>query len=305
MEKLDIVYTYVNSSIESWKKSRDETKQLFYNKIDNNIDSNINCRYEDNDELKYSLRSMNEYFPNVGKVFIVVSDREQIPLWLNLNNVIVVEHKDIIPLEYLPTFNSHVIELYISNIKDLSDKFLYLNDDIFFCGNCKTNDFICDNTHIYYITNELSKTGKSTVKEVGYRSAWKNANKLMNRMFMNESRYKLFHAPIIIDKKCYEDMKGIFKDDVVKTSLSRFRSIYDVNFVCSVYPYYMYHMNRAILTNKYCINFFDDDLDKLDYKIKTIEDDNIKFFCANTYFFTLDIYIRSKFITSSIYENQL
>ena len=50
-------------------------------------------RFEDNEELRYSLRSLEQYAPWVRRIFIVTNG--QIPYWLNLDNprVSIVTHE--------------------------------------------------------------------------------------------------------------------------------------------------------------------------------------------------------------------
>ena len=50
-------------------------------------------RFEDNEELRYSLRSLEQYAPWVRRIFIVTNG--QIPHWLNLDNprVSIVTHE--------------------------------------------------------------------------------------------------------------------------------------------------------------------------------------------------------------------
>lgn len=50
-------------------------------------------RFEDNDELRYSLRSVEKYAPWVRHIFIVTNG--QIPHWLDLENprVTIVTHE--------------------------------------------------------------------------------------------------------------------------------------------------------------------------------------------------------------------
>ena len=93
-----------------------------------------------NQELKYSLRSLEKYAPWINKVYIVTNG--QIPKWLNLDNprVKIVTHDQIMPKYALPTFNSMAIEANLAHIPDLSEKFLYSNDDTFF-GNNATPSF--------------------------------------------------------------------------------------------------------------------------------------------------------------------
>ena len=65
------------------------------------------------------------------------------PSWLNVANekIVVVKHEDFIPKEYLPTFNSHTIELNLHRIKGLSEYFIYFNDDTFILDKLQEKDF--------------------------------------------------------------------------------------------------------------------------------------------------------------------
>ena len=67
-------------------------------------------RYISNDEMKYSLRSLEKFCQDLGTVFIVTSSR--LPKWLNTEHpkIQIVRHEEIISDEFLPTFNSSVIE---------------------------------------------------------------------------------------------------------------------------------------------------------------------------------------------------
>ena len=88
-------------------------------------------RYENHDELKYSLRSLEKYAPWINHIYIITNNQR--PIWLNnTEKVTIVDHREIIPSQLLPTFNSCTIEQYLVEIKDLSEHFIYLNDDMFF-----------------------------------------------------------------------------------------------------------------------------------------------------------------------------
>ncbi|XP_028256463.1 N-acetylglucosamine-1-phosphotransferase subunits alpha/beta [Parambassis ranga] len=99
-------------------------------------------RFEDNEELRYSLRSVERHAPWVRHIFIVTNG--QIPSWLNLDNprVSVVSHQDIfLNHSHLPTFSSPAIETHIHRIPGLSQKFIYLNDDVMFGKDVWPDDF--------------------------------------------------------------------------------------------------------------------------------------------------------------------
>ncbi|XP_074482216.1 N-acetylglucosamine-1-phosphotransferase subunits alpha/beta [Sebastes fasciatus] len=99
-------------------------------------------RFEDNEELRYSLRSVERHAPWVRHIFIVTNG--QIPSWLNLDNprVTVVTHQDtFLNNSHLPTFSSPAIETHMHRIPGLSQKFIYLNDDVMFGKDVWPDDF--------------------------------------------------------------------------------------------------------------------------------------------------------------------
>ena len=278
---LDIVFTYVNTNSHKWIKERELTKQQYYYECENNVDGNIDHRFTDNDEIRYAFRSIEKYVKFDTKIYLVVSDEGQIPLWIDRQTINIIYHRDIIPSIYLPTFNSQVIELYIHKIKGLSDNFLYFNDDMMLGRNTTEKDFIENNQYKFYVCNEYSKVGIPNTKELGYRSAWKNGNRYLDRMFKIERRYKLNHCPVIINKIIYSQLLDIMNEEVRITSRSRFRSINDYNIICSIYPYFMYYTNQGILIqNENIINIFENEIERN----KKYEDlKYCLFFCMNHY----------------------
>ncbi|XP_017476458.1 PREDICTED: N-acetylglucosamine-1-phosphotransferase subunits alpha/beta-like [Rhagoletis zephyria] len=88
-------------------------------------------RFADNDELRYSLRSLERFAPWIRNVFLVTNG--QIPRWLNVEHprLRIVQHRDIFANQsHLPTFSSSAIECHLHRIAGVSPQFLYLNDDI-------------------------------------------------------------------------------------------------------------------------------------------------------------------------------
>ncbi len=99
-------------------------------------------RFRDNQELKYSLRSVYKFAPWVRHIFIVTNG--QVPSWLNTEHprLTVVSHRDIFPnSSHLPTFSSPAIESHLHRIKGLADKFIYFNDDVMLGNTVWPDDF--------------------------------------------------------------------------------------------------------------------------------------------------------------------
>lgn len=135
---VDIVYLWCNSNDANWiGKKNNELKK--YNKpLDN--DAVSDCRFISTDELKFSLRSLEKFAPWINKIYIVTDN--QIPDWLDTTNskVKIIDHKEILPEGALPTFNATAIETSLHKIPELSEHFLFANDDMFF-GQPVTKDF--------------------------------------------------------------------------------------------------------------------------------------------------------------------
>ena len=97
-----------------WIKMGDVGKKNEFLPADRQVDPQVagECRYVENDELRYSLRSVEKFAPWIRRVYIVTDD--QTPAWLDTSNprIRVVSHREIMPAEILPVFNSCTIELF-------------------------------------------------------------------------------------------------------------------------------------------------------------------------------------------------
>lgn len=126
---IDLIYLWVDGNDPEWL-----VKKNAFLPADKQVDPEVagECRYVENDELRYSLRSVEMYAPWVRRIYVVTDD--QTPVWLDTSNprVRVVSHREIMPREILPVFNSCTIELFLPRIPDLAEHFLYANDDMFF-----------------------------------------------------------------------------------------------------------------------------------------------------------------------------
>lgn len=128
---MDAVITYVDGNDPFWKAD--------YQKYTNV--PIMDKRFRDWGTLKYLLRGIHKYMPFVDNVYLVVSHPSQVPSWADQENLHIVLHKDIIPAEFLPTFNSNPIEMHLHRIEGLSEEYLYFNDDLFPVAECLAEDF--------------------------------------------------------------------------------------------------------------------------------------------------------------------
>jgi len=140
---IDLVVPYVDSSDPEWKKNFRETIRHF-------IGGNSPSRYRPLGLFKYFFRGVEANMPWIRKIHLIVASESQIPSWIERKNprLNVVLHRDYIPAEFLPTFNSNVIEMFYHRIKDLSENFIIANDDIIAASYHSEYDYFRNDTPV-------------------------------------------------------------------------------------------------------------------------------------------------------------
>lgn len=215
-EKIDLVYLWCNLDDPNFKQRKENfLKGQIVDKEANNP-----CRFTDNGELKYSLRSVELYAPWVNKIYIVTDN--QIPNWLNLDNpkIEIIKQNDILLNSAIPSFNSIAIEHSIKNIPNLEEHFIYANDDMFF--NLPTEPEFFFNKKGYPISRFRKKRKKRYYTL--YEYALNNAENLIYKKFKINLNFEPHHNIDAYLKSevinCYET----FKSEIDKTINSHFRN---------------------------------------------------------------------------------
>jgi hypothetical protein len=142
---IDIVYLWVDGQDTAWQAKRSAAHAALSAVDTQGLApfSNVEGRFRDNEELRYSLRALSQFFPQHGHVYIVTDS--QIPAWLKPSaGLTIVDHRDLMPAARLPTFDSGNIESYIHRIPQLSERFFYFNDDVFFGAPVQLDDWFFD-----------------------------------------------------------------------------------------------------------------------------------------------------------------
>lgn len=155
---IDAVYTWVNGSDPIWRSDRDfwyqrsiqeydtparNTQKSQSNGSDDEDGASADNHFRDNDELRYSIRSLDKYAPWIRHIYIVTNG--QVPSWLDTDSprITIVKHSEIFQnSSHLPVFSSSAIESNLERIPGLSDTFLYFNDDVFLAAPVWPDDFI-------------------------------------------------------------------------------------------------------------------------------------------------------------------
>ena len=251
---IDFVILWVDGNDPKWQSEKA--------KYDPNVndDSNSVNRYRDWGLLPYWFRGVEKFTPWVNKIHFVTWGH--VPEFLNLNNpkLNVVNHKDFIPEEYLPTFSSHAIELNIHRIPNLAEKFVYFNDDMFVVRHMDEKAFFNEGLPCTYggeipmaFQGDTGIWQHASVNNMGVINSHFNKKqqvKSFNRKYINKNYrwqdnvrtlaieklfpdyflgFKNLHAPGAYLKSTFEEVwkkeSGLLKN----TSSHKFRSADDVN----------------------------------------------------------------------------
>lgn len=146
---MDVVITYVNGNDPVW---REDYRQYADAPI-------LTKRFRDWGTLKYLLRGIEANMPFIRNVYMVVSHASQVPDWADTDNLNIVLHEDIIPEEYLPTFNCNTIEMHLHRIPGLDEEYLYFNDDLYPLSPCEPTDFFRNGKGVLKFRTHYMATG--------------------------------------------------------------------------------------------------------------------------------------------------
>jgi hypothetical protein len=134
----DIVYLWVNGQDSDWLLRRRTAEKQYYGPQSCRF-SNVEGRFRDNDELRFSLRSLTPHLDCFGQIFIITD--QQRPQWLVQHpRIHVVDHTCLRGADKGPTYSSKALEACLDRLPT-SKHFIYLNDDVFLGPNFSMDHF--------------------------------------------------------------------------------------------------------------------------------------------------------------------
>lgn len=265
---IDIVVTYCNDKDIEWKE-----KCKYYLKQENTTDRQATGeeRYRDWDCFKYWFRGVEKNCEWVNKIFLIVANPSQLPKWLDTSNpkLRVVYHDEFIPKELLPTFNAITIELFINRIKDLSDTYIYCNDDFYFLNKVPSDMFFTSDEIPKYkdTATPLTKYREELLKgsDGTFYAILNNNMDFQLKVSGNKARsYGIDHLPMAHKKEFEKAVMDSYYTEFVnshKASKFRHKSNLSLQVFTNLYrdlgnyeKYDLYY-NSAYVTLKSDINF--------------------------------------------------
>lgn len=247
---IDFVIIWVDGSDPAWLAEK--------SKYDGSAKSgNTAVRFRDWDNLQYWFRGVEKFAPWVHQIHFVTWGH--LPEWLDTKNpkLHIVNHKDYIPSEYLPTFNANPIELNLHRIEGLSEQFVFFNDDMFITKSVRPEDFFIDgkpcDTYglncIYFVEDSVGHINGSDLEQINNHfpgskkvirsnfSKWfspKNGfkNNVKTMMLSTWDWFTGFHydhLPTCFLKSTYKEVWAKCGKTLDETCRCRFRSGMNVN----------------------------------------------------------------------------
>jgi hypothetical protein len=173
-------------------------------------------RFANDGEIYYCVASILRFAPFVRKIFIVTD--EQTPKKLNefvaeyfpdnKTALEIIDHKIIFKgyEQYLPTFNSRGLETCLWRIPDLSENFVFFNDDFMLIRPIEPHDWFRDgkvvarghfkNCFLYSLHKFLKKNIQRKEKKTIFQDTMCNAAKVLKR----KRFFRIYHTPLPLKK---------------------------------------------------------------------------------------------------------
>ncbi len=255
-KQIDLVYTYVDGSDPKWLA--DYNKYRWTHQVSGiPPDGATPNRYSaDLNEIYYSICSIQSLIHKsiINRIYIVVSNREQFTRNPKFDEILrfcksklkIITHEDIIPSEYLPIFNSSVIELWLHKIPNLLPKFIYFNDDIIvndvdYFSNM-VNEFSQTGVGIAFLTNfeipdisDISKILESQITKGSYDMALNNSLALLSLSLKCKRLLRPEHGPFFLHRTLLETLQT--RIDISIMCKNRFRHQNDVLLISALHLY--------------------------------------------------------------------
>lgn len=249
---IDVVYLWVDGSDPAWRRRMLHAKGI----TDVDSHSSHDSRFRDRGELKHSIRSLLTNAPWVGHIFLVTDD--QIPQWLDTSSprLTVVDHREIFSdAARLPTFNSHAIGSRLHHIDGLAERYLLMNDDVFFNRPAAPELFFTGNGSVVLPLARTTVSLASDSQMSPVDSARRNSMRLIEREYGRTPTRLFRHTPVPQLRSLMAELEQRFPDVFAHLEKSQFRS-HDDHVVNSWLHHYVALMTNRGVVGRYDYGYF-------------------------------------------------
>lgn len=336
---VDIVVTWVDGNDLAWLAE----KRKYQTDVSIELGA-VTSRFRNWDNFQYWFRAIEKNAPWVRYIHFVTYGH--LPEWLNIRHpkIRIVTHDMFIPKQYLPTFSSHSIEVNLWRIPDLSEHFIYFNDDVFLTRIVEKSDFFCNGLPKYC---SIAQPIETFINMNAHRHARFNCIGIMNSCFdisecieehpekwfsykyytdKRDIRFNIrayedgfisgmyyFHEGIPFRKSTMEDFVNHFPEIVDKTCSHRFRTSDDVMHQ-AVQMWEIFHGTFEPVGKNYYGHVFFPTSMTIDEMITTLSQKHYRMICINDHENLDDFemikskvnnYLQNRYPEKSAFEKQL
>lgn len=183
--KIDLVLPWVDGNDLEWQKIRNHYMSEVYD--GGGCTPRCASQFREWNMLRFVFRSIEKNLSWINRIHFVTMGH--LPPWLNIAHpkIHIVNHNEFIPKEYLPTFSSNTISLNLHRIPELTENFIYTNDDCLFMGKSEPTDFFRDGLPCDYLyLKPITET-----KNGGFGHILLNCINLINEEFDMHECYEI------------------------------------------------------------------------------------------------------------------
>ena len=233
---VDVVYTWVDGDDPEWSAARAAREGA-----DARREAAGQARFRSRDELRFSLRSLHLFAPWVRRIHLVTAGQR--PSWLadtastNGGRITLVDHRDILPADALPTFNSQAIETSLHKIPGLAEHFVYVNDDVFLGRPTRPEQFFSPGGTAAAFVGDAS-IGLPGAADKPFLHAAANNRSLLEDAFGVVITQVMAHSPHPQRVSVLKEIEERFPEALARTARAPFRSPTDVSLLSNLAQHY-------------------------------------------------------------------
>lgn len=286
---IDFVIYWVDGDDPMHKQKRLYYQSLFKLNDDKNYEQSMGSqRFVQKNELLYCLRSIKQFAPWYRNIFIITDN--QIPSFLNStelhkDKIKIIDHRELFKgnPEYLPTFNSRALTAQLCELEELSDGFIYGNDDFMLSAPVDKSFFFRDGLPVIYADR---KAESEIFNKTLFYQGIMNAARLVNR----DARefYIQSHGFVAMNKTRLQSLARKFPMEFRNNKIYKFR--HESQFLVeALYMHDCINSHQCVLFDSELMVHFsielcrEGPLDKVRFLLDLLEQGKRKMFCLNDY----------------------
>jgi FkbM family methyltransferase len=282
---VDVVILWVDGSDPDFVKLKNKYLSLEHSDVlkDPGNSTGIN-RWRSFGELLQAIQSIKVFARWVRNIFVVTGFGQR-PDWYKKyhTDVIYIDHTEIFgDKSLLPTFQCRPIEAHMWNIPNLSEHFIYFNDDMFLGDFLRRDQMFTDDGKIIVYSDSYLPRGHVTSKTPTWKAARQNSANIFAEIFGEKERPWSHHHPVPFTKTLFNEVWNHPKLglEMKRTSSSRFRKHTDIC-VTEMISLYALETNRVIQRKIPAFRIEIKGFDSLAELVKKLSRNTYTFYCLN------------------------